>query len=431
MHALFRRFDLGSHPGRNQGARSASRRTGQHILDVLDEARAAAVLALPPGRDPATLFLSRASYVQAVSWLGACLAEALKYAHERGLVHLDLKPSNVLLTADLQPMLLDFHLAQEPLKPGDLGMRFGGTPAYMSPEQKKAMAAIRKGDTLTQAIDGRSDIYSLGLVLYEALSGPIPRGAGFQTPLHQSNSQVSPGLSDIIAKCLSPQAKDRYPDAGALAADLWGHLNDQPLKGVANRSLPERWRKWRRRKPHMLSLFGMLAAVFMVAAVAISFAFVNAGHREDEARLALADGQKHIKNAQYADAVTTLQRGLSQLESLPGNWDLKEQLTTRLQLASRAQVAQELHKIADSIRFLYGGDEYPSAKLSALEAHCRAFWDKRHLIMDRLGKELEPALEQPRPVGSPRPGHSRQQPPRPAGQALSSRSRPSGSLAGA
>src|SRR5262249_54447418 len=78
--------------------------------------------------------------------IGACLAEALHYAHERGLIHLDLKPSNVLVAADGQPMLLDFHLARAPLAPGVPGPDWmGGTPTYMSPEQRRAFDALRAG----------------------------------------------------------------------------------------------------------------------------------------------------------------------------------------------------------------------------------------------------------------------------------------------
>ena len=84
---------------------------------------------------------------------------------------------------------------------------------------------------------------------------------GHLPPLHSCNPQVPLGLSDIIAKCLASEAVSRYADAGALAADLWGHLNDMPLKGVANRSAGERWRKWRRRKPHLLSYGALVAAI--------------------------------------------------------------------------------------------------------------------------------------------------------------------------
>ena len=99
-----------------------------------------------PGHGPGRQFLARASYPQAVAWIGACLADALHHAHERGLLHLDLKPSNVLLAFDGQPMLLDFHIAQEPIRPdGGLPEWLGGTPAYMSPEQRAAMQAVSAG----------------------------------------------------------------------------------------------------------------------------------------------------------------------------------------------------------------------------------------------------------------------------------------------
>ena len=111
-----------------------------------------------PAADGARWPLWPGGYVEAVCWIGACLADALHYAHERGLVHLDLKPANVLLAADGQPMLLDFHLAQPPLRPdGPPPEWLGGTPAYMAPEQQEALAAVRQGRPVPAAVDGRAD----------------------------------------------------------------------------------------------------------------------------------------------------------------------------------------------------------------------------------------------------------------------------------
>jgi tetratricopeptide (TPR) repeat protein len=127
------------------GDRPVARRTGQDLLDALDQIQAAAPVALPVG-GPARAYLARHSYVEAVCWIGVCLADALGYAHERGLVHLDIKPANVLRTADGQPMLLDFHLARPPLRPAAPAPRwFGGTPRYMAPEQRAAFEAVRAG----------------------------------------------------------------------------------------------------------------------------------------------------------------------------------------------------------------------------------------------------------------------------------------------
>ncbi len=394
-------------------------RTGKQILQTLDRARAKAAIVLAPGRDPATPFLERASYVQAVSWIGACLAEALKYAHDRGLVHLDVKPSNVLLTANHQPMLLDFHLARESLTAGERGAGFGGTPAYMSPEQKQAMAAIKQGGPVPAVIDGRSDVYSLGLVLYEALGGHIPLDEqAALAPLRRCNPQVPKGLSDIVGRCLAVDVRQRYQNAGALAADLWAHLNDLPLRGVANRNLAERWHKWRRRRPHHLALISLVAAVLALSGAALVMAVQGFTQRVDEARTALADSRQLIKKAQYADAAAALKRGMSRLETLPGNLELKQELASRLHLAVRAELAEDLHGIADRFRLLYGSDSFPLAKLKVLENPCREFWNKRELILDRLGKDkdLAPELEQQAAAGPSRPGHSRSRSAHPPGR---------------
>jgi serine/threonine protein kinase len=178
-------------------------RTGLDLLNALEGAEAAAPV-LSPSQGAARHSLARVSYVQAVCWLGACLADALHYAHERGLVHLDLKPSNVLLAADGQPMLLDFHLAREPVQPGEKSPHwFGGTPVYMSPEQRHALRALQEGRRVELPVDERSDIYSLGVLLYEALAGKPLLGSDSVRTLRRDSPQVSVGLADLVKKCLA------------------------------------------------------------------------------------------------------------------------------------------------------------------------------------------------------------------------------------
>ena len=116
-------------------------------------------------------YLEGLTYVQAVLWVGSRLASGLAHAHERSILHLDLKPANILLTDDGQPMLLDFNLSidlkNRPRTPG-----VGGTARYMSPEQLEAYRG------LTREIDGRSDLYSLGIILFELLTGRRPAAGG-------------------------------------------------------------------------------------------------------------------------------------------------------------------------------------------------------------------------------------------------------------
>ena len=209
---------------------------------------------------------------------------------------MDVKPSNVLIAADGLPLLLDFHLARKPIKSGErVADRLGGTPGWMAPEQAAALKAMSLGQPVAEPVNRRADLYSLGLLLCEALCGP---GAGIEgaqgKPWQQRNSQVSPGLADIVQKCLAVKPAERYLDAATLADDLRRHLNDLPLRGVANRSFMERWRKWRRRRPSALARgtawsFTVLA---LVVAAAFGYAFYLRGGKKERRREEEVDGKE-------------------------------------------------------------------------------------------------------------------------------------------
>jgi tetratricopeptide (TPR) repeat protein len=316
-------------------------------------------------------------------WLGVCLAEALHYAHGQGLVHLDVKPSNVLLTADCQPMLLDFHLARGPIRPGeDEPDWLGGTPGYMSPEQQAALLACRHQQPITESVDARSDVYSLGLLLREALCGepPSAEGPAASQPL-PARPELSAGLRDVLARCLRQDPAARYPSAAGLAEDLRRHLTNRPLVGVGNRSLTERWEKWRRRRPQALLL--ALLIFFCVGALAglvVLYARHTAG-RHREAEMALDQGRQLASQRRYFEAVRAFDRGLQQLGD--GAEPLGADLRRQRQQAARAHDVAALHEQIERSRYLHGDELLAPATLRALEAQCRTAWGQRDRLLAR------------------------------------------------
>ena len=216
--------------------------------------------------------LAGLSYVEAVLWIGARLAGGLGHAHERGILHLDLKPANVLLTDDGQPMLLDFNLAEDvKQRPLSAAVAVGGTLPYMAPEHLEAFAGR------PASLDGRSDVYALGVLLYELLTGkapfPSPASATWEAvprllvergrrppPLRHWNPAVTPAVESIVGHCLEPRQENRYRSARDLQEDLERQLQHRPLRHAADRSPRERARKWLRRHPCLASSATLLAA---------------------------------------------------------------------------------------------------------------------------------------------------------------------------
>jgi eukaryotic-like serine/threonine-protein kinase len=373
----------------------AGQRSGQSLLAVLDRVQHTSPWPVS-GESPARQFVAQSSYDRVVCWIGACLADALQYAHERGLVHMDVKPSNILLTADCQPMLLDFHLASEPIPIGALPIdEVGGTPGYMSPEQESMVKAIDSGGAVATGIDARSDLYSLGRVLAEMLAAEA-QPAGCARPLHSWRfiPEVSTGLGDLIRKCLAANPNDRYPAATALADDLRRHMADLPLCGVANRSLRERWRKWCRRQRYEFFrvktiLLASIVAVMIAALIWVAFL----SPRILAARQALLEGKTLLNRRDYREAARALTRGAALIEGLPGGERLSRELAAALRLADRVEEADRLHRLVDRLRFAESAANRPDPSARELEGHCRALWASRRSLIERLGTSLEPQLE--------------------------------------
>jgi Flp pilus assembly protein TadD len=209
---------------------------------------------LVEGGSLADQFATLRSDVRAGVSLLARVAHAVQHAHERGILHRDLKPANILLDADGSPLVTDFGLAKHLAGPGQPGSgpltqsgAIVGTPSYMAPEQAGS----------TRQVTTAADVYALGAILYELLTGQPPHVgpsamdivvrllSGEVTAPRELNPRVNHDLEAICLKCLAAIPSQRYASAAALAADLEHWLAGEPISLRAS-ALPTLIRSWLR-----------------------------------------------------------------------------------------------------------------------------------------------------------------------------------------
>ncbi len=354
--------------------RTRAARTGADLLAALDGLRS------PDDTDPLVSARSEAraalrgrTVAQAIAWWGARLAEALQHAHDRGVLHRDVKPSNVIVTADATPMLLDFNLA----RPSDIDSRssadVGGTPAYMAPEHIEAVAKAGErgaGDDLV--VNGRADIYSLGVVLFEALcSRPFSPPAiirpdadslrslieARRTPAPRlktgaAGRKIPAALGVVVQRCLEPDPADRYTSAAELAADLRAVADNGPLR-FAREPQPARALRWAARNRRAL----FIALTMLAAAAALFVAQSAAWRREGMARSSFEAG---VLSANAGEFVAAASQFAVAAELASGTWSasLRSMATEagrRRQDALQAENiryrADAFFRTAESIRF--------------------------------------------------------------------------------
>jgi eukaryotic-like serine/threonine-protein kinase len=263
-----------------------------------------------------------AQYFRSVARIGVQVGNALEYAHQQGILHRDIKPSNLLLDAKGEVWVTDFGLAKD--QGSDeltVSGEIVGTLLYMAPERFQGKC------------DQRSDVYGLGVTLYELASLRPPYEAADRHTLIQRVLSEGPSrlkseaptvphdLETIIEKAIAREPVQRYATAAALADDLQRFLDDKPIQ-ARRASQRERLGRWCRRNPWLATLLSVVTALLVVITIISSGAAFWLNNERDRTRLAylenrrtLYDAQIHLANVAWEDS--QIRRAEEILESPP------------------------------------------------------------------------------------------------------------------
>ncbi len=282
-------------------ARSTAALRHPHIVPVYDAGQFGGqsylVSALVEGQNLAEkLAAGRPRFRLSAEWV-ASLAEALELAHRSGVIHRDIKPANVLIDQEDRAYLTDFGLAKSDAGQATLTKKSQiiGTPAYMAPEQAAG----------NERVDERTDVYCLGVILYELLTGVRPFHGSEQMllarirdedprPPRRLDQAIPRDLETVCLKAMAKRPGHRYPDAASFAADLRRYLRGEPVRARRVAPLVALW--WRcRRKPVLTGLAAALLLSMAAAFAGITWQWRRTEHQRVQALHALISAHDTIQ----------------------------------------------------------------------------------------------------------------------------------------